>query len=121
MVCTIITNHRIYCLQYMIPIEEDDWNIIIEACNSLAAKWELISGYLGLPPSLIDKIRGNHPGDNISCLNDALLQWIKQNYNVVNFGEPSWKTLLQAIAKVDKLYFKKLAADHQGKNAVYTM
>lgn len=102
----------------MMPIEEDDWNVIIEACNSLAAKWELISGYLGLSPSLIDKIRGNHPGDNTSCLNDALLQWIKQNYNVVKFGEPSWKTLLHAIAKVDKLYFKKLAADHQGKNAL---
>ena len=85
---------------------------MIDECSSLGSKWEKISGFLGLPPSLIATIRGNHPNDISGCWNDALLQWIAQKYNTVKFGEPSWKTLLTAIAKVDKLSFKKLADKH---------
>ena len=81
----------------------------------MAAKWEQIGAFLGLPPSLIASIRGNHPSDNTGCWNDALLQWVQQKYNIQKFGEPSWKSLLKAVAKVDKLQFKKLATDHQGK------
>ena len=92
--------------------EEDDWNIVIDECSSLAAKWEQISGFLGLKISLIETIKHGHHGDNIACWNDALKHWIKQNYNTVKFGEPSWKSLLKAISKVDKLKLKKLAPEH---------
>ena len=88
---------------------------MIDECSSLAAKWEQVSGFLGLPLSLIDSIKKNHLGDNIGCWNDTLKHWIKQNYNTAKFGEPSWKTLLKAIAKVDKLKFKRLAAEHEGE------
>ena len=100
--------------------EEDDWNIVIDECSSLAAKWEQLSGFLGLRPSLIASIKGNHPNDNVGCWNDALLQWIMQKYNTVKFGKPSWKTLLKAISKVDKLEFKKLAAEHTSKHKIMT-
>ena len=92
--------------------EGDDWNIVIEECSSLAAKWEQVSGFLGLPHSRIASIRGDHPNDNTGCWNDALLFWITQKYNTAKFGKPSWKTLLKAISKVDKLEFKGLAAEH---------
>ena len=88
---------------------------MIDECSSLDSKWDKISGFLGLPPSLIASIRGNHPNDNTGCWNDALLQWISQKYNTKKFGEPSWRTLLAAIAKVDKLTFKTLADKHQCK------
>ena len=88
---------------------------MIDECSSLAAKWEQLSGFLGLRPSLIASIKGNHPNDNIACWNDALLQWIKQNYKTQRFNMPSWKSLLKAIARVDKLQFKKLATEHQSK------
>ena len=91
---------------------------MIVECSSLAANWEQLSGYLGLSIGLIDSIKGNHPGDNSSCWNEALKQWIKQNYKTQKFGEPSWKTLLQAVAMVDNLMFKNLATKHQGINAV---
>ena len=94
--------------------DEDDWNIVIDECSSLAAKWEQLSGFLGLKISVIDTIKQNHPGDNIGCWNEALKQWIKQNYNTLKFGVPSWRSLLTAVAKVDKLQFKELSAEHQG-------
>ena len=86
---------------------------MIDECSLLAAKWEQLSGFLGLRISLIETIKQNHPGDNVGCWNEALKHWIKQAYNTSKFGEPSWRTLLKAIAKVDKLHFKKIAADHQ--------
>ena len=96
------------------PPEEDDWNVVIIECSSLAAKWEQLSGYLGLSIRLIDSIRGNHPNDNSACWNEALKHWILQNYKTEKFGSPSWRTLLRAVAKIDKLLFRELAPNHQG-------
>ena len=87
---------------------------MIKECSSLAAKWEQLSGYLGLPIGLIDTIKGNFPNDKVGCWNEAVKQWIQQNYRTARFGLPSWRTLLEAIARVDKLLFKNLAAEHKG-------
>ena len=94
--------------------EEDDWNVVIIECSSLAAKWEQLSGYLGLAKSVIDSIKEDHHNDNLGCWNEALDRWIKQTYNTKKFGVPSWRTLLKAVAIVDKLLFKNLASKHQG-------
>ena len=89
------------------------WNIVIRECNSLAAKWQQLGGYLGLPIGLIDSIKGNYPNDNSACWSEALKQWIQQNYNTARFGLPSWRTLLEAIARENRLLFKALADSHQ--------
>jgi hypothetical protein len=62
-----------------------------------------------------DNIKGS--GDNYHCWSEALKHWIKQNFNTKKFGVPSWRSLLAAVAKVDKLQFKDLASGHsvQGK------
>ena len=95
-------------------LEEDDWNEVIKECSSLAAKWEQLSGYLGLSIGTIDTIKKSFSTDATGCWNEALKQWIQQNYRTVKFGLPSWRTLLEAIARVDKLLFKNLAGKHQG-------
>ena len=46
---------------------------------------------------------------------DALYKWMNQYYNIKIFGEPSWRTLLTAVAEVDGLLFKRLAKNHQGE------
>ena len=101
-------------LQCLLYTEVKDWNVVIIECSSFAANWEQLSGYLGLSFELIDSIRRNNPTNISSCWNEALKEWIKQNHDTDQFGEPSWKTLLRAVAKVDKLHFKNLAAKHQG-------
>lgn len=87
---------------------------MIFECSSLAAKWEQLSGYLGLSMGTIENIKGNPPYDNSCCWNEALKQWIKQNYKTEKFGVPSWRSLLRAVAVIDKLLFKNLAGYHQG-------
>ena len=101
-------------LHYIFTLtDEDDWNIVCSECSSLCALWEQLSCYLGLPPSLISNIKDNNLRDSSKCWNSSLHHWINQNYNTAKFGLPSWRTLLSAIAKVDKRHFKQLVAGHQ--------
>ena len=90
----------------------DDWNIVVIECKSLAAKWEQLSIYLGLSFEVTDNIKGS--GDNYHCWSEALKHWIKRNYNTKKYELPSWRNLLKAVAKEDKLMFNNLAAQHQG-------
>ena len=93
--------------------EEDDWNEVIKECSSLAARWEQLSGYLGLSIGRIETIKKNF-SDVADCWNEALKHWIQQNYRTTRHGLPSWQTLLEGVARVDKLLFKKLADKHKG-------
>ena len=95
--------------------DDEGWNDIIVACSSLAVKWQQLSGFLGLSIKTIRAIRGTFPSDNDGSLNEALMQWILQEYNTEKFSLPSWKSLLKAISRVDQPLFEKLAKEHQVK------
>lgn len=60
-------------------------------------------------------IKDKNPDDStgVASLNEALEQWILQNYNTKKHGLPSWKTLLKAVSLVDQSTFEKLAKEHQ--------
>ena len=103
-----------HCNMLHIPIkmlslssEEDDWNIVIKECSSLAAKWDQLSAFIGLSMRLIEETEKNHPNDKSGCWNDALKHWIRQDYKTDKFGLPSWRTLLDDVATVDKLYYSR--------------
>lgn len=93
--------------------DEDDWNMVIITCSSLAAKWQQLSGFLGLSIRTIKGIRESYPNDNTASLNEALMKWVLQEYRTERHGLPSWKTLLKAIARVEHTMFEKLAGEHQ--------
>jgi hypothetical protein len=92
--------------------------LIIES-KSLSSSWEIISAYLGLSYELIEAIKCDKHRDSSGCWNEALKLWIKQNYNTKLFGRPSWRSLLKAVAEVDKYQFQKLAAEHQGEKMTF--
>ena len=81
----------------------------------MSAKWEIVGGFLGLSISVIDNIKATAPATIVGCWHEALKNWIKQNYNTGKHALPSWKSLLAAVARVDRLLFKKLAAAHPGE------
>ena len=94
-------------------IGEKDWNVVFEECSPLASRWQQLSAYLGLQLSIIDRIKSDFPKDCLGCWSEALKEWIKMNYDIQRYSKPSWKTLLRAIAKIDKLNFRRLATEHQ--------
>jgi hypothetical protein len=98
-------------------IGENDWNVVFRECSPLASKWHQLSAFLGLTPSVIDRIKNDFPRDSLGSWSEALKEWIRMNYDTQKFGIPSWKTLLEAIANIDKLHFRKLATEHQGTDS----
>ena len=99
--------------------DEESWNDVIIACSPLAVKWKQLSGFIGLSHKTIHAINGNNPGDKEGAWNDALMQWILQDYNTEKHGLPSWRTLLKTISRVDQPLFEKLAKEHQAKGSTY--
>ena len=96
---------------------EDDWNVAVMDTALLSSNWQKLVINLGLPLHVIDSIKMEvSPSDSWS---EALKQWIKQNYDTKKYGEPSWRTLLRAVALVDKLRFKTLADKHKGMNKLF--
>ena len=99
-------------ITHIITSAEDDWNIVYVECGSLSAKWKQLSVYIGLSKATIDSIRENRPRDNAGCWGEALSQWIKQNYTTEQYGLPSWRSLLKAVAMVDNRLSRELALKH---------
>ena len=95
-------------LDVIVPFdaEDDDWNIVVIETGSLSSRWEKLVVRLGLTSDLIDStIRpASAPWD------EALKQWINQNYNTTRFGLPSWRTLLKAVAQVNKRQAQRYVA-----------
>ena len=106
---------RMWNLLRILSSEKEHWNVLIIECKSLSSNWEKVSAYLGLSFELIETINRDNPRDSAGCWNEALKEWIRQNYNTKTFGQPSWRSLLRAVAEVDKHQFQKLAAEHQGE------
>ena len=67
---------------------------------------------LGLSCIDIETIEKDNPLNVSTCLSKALEYWVKQNYNTEKFGLPSWRTLLRAVAQVNKGLFRRLASGH---------
>ena len=70
---------------------------------------------MGLSFKTIRTIQGNNSDDREGAWNEALMQWILQDYNTEKHGLPSWKTLLKTISIVDQPLFEELATEHQAK------
>ena len=52
---------------------------------------------LGVPPSELDTIRKTFHQDMEQALNEVLLVWLRQRYNVERFGPPTWWRLVEAV------------------------
>ena len=104
--------HRVMNYYNIFFLDEDDWNDVIIACSSLVTKWQQLSGFLGLPFKTIRTIKESNSNDSDTSWNEALMQWILQDYNTKKHGFPSWRTLLKAIGRVDQPLFEKLAKEN---------
>lgn len=85
---------------------------IFDAVESLSAKWKVLATKLRINHHT-DTIQQNNPGDAMICLNEALGQWLKLNYDYRKHGRPSWRILAKSVQTLDKELFEKIIArDH---------
>ena len=86
---------------------------MIRECKKLSAHWHDLCAFLGMDPDDLERIMKDNGSDSKACLKKSLYEWIKQNYPTPKYGLPSWRTLLEAVAEVDKRLFKKLAEKYK--------
>ena len=75
----------------------DDLFDVQKELNSVSAKWRNIGVALRLKPNILEGIATRHIGDPLACLTSTVTEWLKKNYNVERFGEPTWQTLVKAV------------------------
>ena len=65
-----------------------------KALSPVSAKWMSIGIALRLDPNILDGIQAKNSGDPSTCLSSVVTEWLKRNYNVERFGEPTWQWLV---------------------------
>ena len=93
----------------------DDLGDVLDAVETLSAKWELLATKLRIKQHTIEAIQKNNPRDVDVCLNKALGHWLKLNYDYERYGRPSWKTLAKSVKSLDQQVLEKIVRDHPGE------
>ena len=76
--------------------EEDLADVQVETFEA-AANWNAIGIGLGLQAGILEQIKGEG-GCPKDCMIAVLTNWLRKNYKVERFGEPTWKTVVKVVA-----------------------
>jgi len=63
----------------------------------VAARWTDLGVALRLKYDTLDNIETRCSNDPHRCLELMVKEWLKRNYNVRKFGEPTWQKLVEAV------------------------
>ena len=88
------------------------------AMQDVAVNFYLIGRALRLKSGDVKIIKNECFGDCRSGLEQVILLWLHQNYNVKRFGVPSWRKVVEVVNKStggnNHALAKRIAAKHQG-------
>ena len=65
---------------------------------SVASSWKTIGRGLRIDSGHLETIQESNDKKPKECLSDMLTCWLKGNYNVKRFGEPTWRTVVKVVA-----------------------
>ena len=65
-------------------------------------RWKVLGLELGIPYPTIERIDTDEGGKVMQCRIEMLVAWLKQNYDVDEFGYPSWSILKKALKNIDE-------------------
>ena len=99
-------------------LDKDDLSDVIEEAVSIKCMYFQLGRALRLRIDDLRAIRQAYTNevDTESALNDVLLLWLDQKYNVQRFGPPTWRMLVEAVDKEtggnNHNLAKKIASNH---------
>ena len=81
--------------------DEDHLTDIMEEVLDIKSVYFSLGRSLRLRNDDLDAIRKKYPNesDHDAALNDVLLLWLKNEYNIESFGPPTWRMLVEAVDK----------------------
>ena len=95
----------------------DLFDVHYELLN-VAHNWRGVGRALRLHPDLLNRIEASTT-DVERCLERALSEWLKREYDTTRFGLPSWQLLVTAVAHPaggkDHALAGQIAGRHNGK------
>ena len=77
-------------------LDEDLFDVQSELIP-VTAKWRNIGTALRLKSDVLESIQAASGSDPLACLASMVTEWLKRNYNVKRFGEPTWQKLVEAV------------------------
>ena len=75
-------------------------------------RWRTLATYLRLKDSSMSTIKEDNKDDVVRCLQLALTDWLKLNYNYEKHGKPSWKKLAKAMKPLDGNIFENIVSKY---------
>ena len=99
--------------------EDDDWRDVCRTVSGLSAKWTKLARNLGLSANLIDSIACENPSSVDDCLSQALVQWLRCNYNQARKEPPSWRMLAKAVKPLSGRLFNDIKKEHPSKDFAF--
>ena len=85
-----------YCLSL---IGEDDLLDVLEEMMPVVKSWKAIGRGLRIDSGHLEMIQTDNPGNSKECLSEMLTCWLKRNYNVERFGEPTWRAVVKVVGR----------------------
>ena len=79
-------------------IAAGDIDEIMDEVISVAESWQKILILLHLPSLVKSTIAATNPTDPSACLRTVIVLWLQREYDVEQYGPPSWRALVEAVA-----------------------
>ena len=91
---------------------DDDLGELCEVLSNLAGQWRTIANNLRLRDGSMNTIESDNSRSVTRCLQLAIRDWLKLNYNYERNGRPSWRMLAKAVRPLDGGLFEKIVREH---------
>ena len=103
------------CIVLFTPGVDDLFDVQSELI-AVSAEWKSIGIALGLNPNVLSGIQTDN-NDHTTCLLSVVTEWLKRNYDVKKFGEPTWRWLVKTVSDPaggkNKAHARKVAMRHR--------
>ena len=95
---TLTRNLKELIIYHLLILDKGDLSEIIEEILPIGSKYYSLGRSLNLKIVELRKIRDKNPSES-DALEDVLLLWLNQDYDVKKHGPPTWKLLVEAVNK----------------------
>ncbi len=101
-------------------ISEDIADIMEVLADFDTGRWCTLATSLRLKESSLNTIENNHSNDVVRCLQLALTDWLRLNYNYEKHGKPSWKKLAKAMKTLNGNIFENIVSKYPAAGNNYS-
>ena len=77
----------------------DDLADVLTELEPVQSRYFDIGLMLHLKPDVLKEIFRRNPESSSKGMSEMIIEWLSKNYNTKRFGDPTWKSLVIAVAK----------------------